>query len=134
MPADRVETLRRIYESWGRGDFRTGVDLLDEQVVFMNTPDFIPQRIAWGLAETRRFMADFLDDWEDFRIEATELREAGDSVIAAVRQHGVGRDSHAPVDVPYFQVWTFRGDRVIRLENFWEETDALRALGLPAND
>jgi hypothetical protein len=30
----------------------------------------------------------------------------------------------------YFQVWSFRGDKVIRLESFRERVDALEAAGL----
>ena len=133
MSVERVELVQRTYEAWAGGDFQPATDLFDDQLVFINTPDFVP-RIAWGLAETERFLADFLSDWKEFRLEATRFLDAGDSVVAAVRQHGVGRESQAPVEVAYHQVWTFRGDRVIRIENFWQESEALRAVGLPAED
>jgi ketosteroid isomerase-like protein len=51
-------------------------------------------------------------------------------VVVAVRQRGVGRESGAPAELPYFQVWTFRGRAVIRLEQFRDRDDALEAVGL----
>ncbi len=54
---------------------------------------------------------------------------AGSSVIASVRKRGVGSESGAETEFRYFQVWSFRGHRVIRLENFRERSDALDAAG-----
>ena len=38
-------------------------------------------------------------------------------MIADVLQRGVGSGSGVPTDFRYFQVWTLRDGRVIRLEN-----------------
>jgi ketosteroid isomerase-like protein len=62
--------------------------------------------------------------------EAEELREVGDSIVAAVRQFGAGGGSGAETELRYFQVWTFRGGTAIRLENFRERAEALEAVGL----
>ena len=43
---------------------------------------------------------------------------------------GVGSESGAETEFRYFQVWSFRGRRVIRLENFRERSDALAAAGM----
>jgi ketosteroid isomerase-like protein len=52
-------------------------------------------------------------------------------VVAAVRQRGVGSGSGAATEFRYFHVWSFRGAKVIRLENFRERAEALEAAGLP---
>jgi hypothetical protein len=41
-----------------------------------------------------------------------------------------GPESGAPVDMRYYQVWTFRGSSVIRIESIREREDALEAVGL----
>jgi ketosteroid isomerase-like protein len=51
-------------------------------------------------------------------------------VVAAVRQRGVGGASGAATEFRYYQVWSFRGRKVIRLENFREHLEALEAVGL----
>ena len=48
----------------------------------------------------------------------------------AVLQRGVGDGSGLATEFRYFQVWSFRGRKVIRLENFRERAEALEAVGL----
>jgi hypothetical protein len=38
--------------------------------------------------------------------------------------------SGVPVELRYFTVWSFRGNKVIRIENFRERGEALEAVGL----
>jgi hypothetical protein len=52
-------------------------------------------------------------------------------VVVHVHQHGTGRQSHAFGELRYFQVWTFRGTSVIRIESVMERTEAFKAAGLP---
>jgi ketosteroid isomerase-like protein len=66
----------------------------------------------------------------DLTMEAEELVPAGDSVLAKVHQGGVGSKSGLPIDVRYFTLWSFRGDKVIRIESFVERAEALEAAGL----
>jgi ketosteroid isomerase-like protein len=63
-------------------------------------------------------------------IEADELIEAGDRVVAAVLQRGVGKESGAEVDFRYFHVWSFRGGKVVRLEVIRERREAFEVAGL----
>ena len=63
-------------------------------------------------------------------IEAREILEAGDSLVARVVQRAVGRESGLePAELEYFQVWTFRADKVIRLDVIRDRDEALRAAG-----
>jgi hypothetical protein len=68
--------------------------------------------------------------WSRITIEAEDITDAGGSVVATVRQRGVGRESGVATELRYFQVWSFRGRKVIRLENFRSEAEALEAAGL----
>jgi ketosteroid isomerase-like protein len=63
-------------------------------------------------------------------IVGEEFIAAGDSVVVRVHQHAAGRESGAPVDMRYYQVWTFRGSSVIRIESIREQEDALEPVGL----
>lgn len=51
-------------------------------------------------------------------------------MLVEVRQDGVGADSGAQVGFNYFQLWTFRGDEVVRIESILREDEALAAAGL----
>jgi uncharacterized protein len=130
MSGENAEVLRRVYDGWARGDFRPSVELFDPYVVLVLRPEFPDARAYLGPQEIARYMRHLLDSWEDFTIEAEELIEAGDSVVVQVRQRGLGVTSGAVTELGYFQVWTFRGDRVIRLESVRERRGAFEAVGL----
>jgi ketosteroid isomerase-like protein len=131
MSQERVDTVRRIYARWGRGDFRAGAELYDPYVLLVLRPDFPDARAYLGPGEIRRYMReDFLADWEGAVIVGEEFLDAGDSVVVRVNQQATGPGSGASVALRYYQVWTFRGTSVIRIESIKEREDALRAAGL----
>jgi ketosteroid isomerase-like protein len=129
-PTENVQKLRRIYREWGRGQFQAGSELFDPWVVLVLRPEFPDVGAYLGPDEIRRYMRGFLEDWTEAAIEAEEFLEAGDSVVVAVHQRASGKGSGIPVDMRYFQVWTFRGGAVIRIENIRDRPDALRTAGL----
>jgi ketosteroid isomerase-like protein len=130
MREQRVETIRPVYERWAEGDFRAGVDLFDPMITFVVGPGFPEFGIYQGLDAVAEYMRGLVEPWVRLTIEAEELIGAGDSVVAAVCQRGVGGSSGAGTEFRYCQVWTFRGPKVIRFETFRERSDALAAVGL----
>jgi ketosteroid isomerase-like protein len=126
-----VETVREIYERWGRGDFRAGTELFDPYVLLVLRPEFPDARAYCGPAEISAYMRnDFLADWDSAVIAGEEFLDAGDSVVVRVRQEATGVGSGAPTELRYYQVWTFRGNAVIRIESIREREEALEAVGL----
>ena len=75
-------------------------------------------------------MRRWLSEWSNFTIAAEEVIEAGDSVVVAACQRGEGKESGIEAELRYFQVWTFRGRHVIRIEQFRDRAEALEAVGL----
>jgi ketosteroid isomerase-like protein len=131
MSQKNVETVRGIYERWGRGDFRAGAELYDPYILLVLRPEFPEAGTYCGPEEIRRYMReDFLADFEAARIVGEEFLDAGDSVVVRVNQQATGPGSGAPVDMRYYQVWTFRGDSVVRIESIRTRADALAAAGL----
>jgi ketosteroid isomerase-like protein len=131
MSQERVETVRRIYERWGRGDFRAGAELFDPYVLLVLRPEFPDAGAYCGPEEIRRYMReDFLADLDGAVIVGEEFLDAGDSVVVRVNQQATGPGSGVSVALRYYQLWTFRGSAVIRIESIKEREDALRATGL----
>jgi ketosteroid isomerase-like protein len=130
MNQENVEAIRGIYERWGEGDFRGGVNLFDSLVLYVVGPEFPNVGVHLGTDAVAEFMRGFLEPWERITIEAEEIVEAGDSVVVAVWQRGVGAGSGAAAELRYFHVWSFRGGRVIRFENIRTRREALEAVGL----
>ena len=131
MSQSNVEIVCEIYERWGRGDFRAGVELYDPYVLLVLRPEFPEAGAYCGPEEIRGYMRDdFLADLEEAAITGEEFLDAGDSVVVRVKQQGRGVGSGAPVAMRYYQVWTFRGRSVIRIESIKERQEALAAAGL----
>jgi ketosteroid isomerase-like protein len=130
MSRDKAEIVRAIYERWGEGDFTANFDLLDSHIVFVLPPGFPDTGTYLGKEAVAEYTREFLEPWTHITIAAEELLPAGDSVFASVLQSGTGDASGAATEFRYFQVWSFRGDKVIRLENFRDRGDALEAAGL----
>jgi ketosteroid isomerase-like protein len=126
-----LEAVRRIYESWGRGDFTVGSELYDPHVVLVLRPEFPESGPHYGREAIGKYMReDFLQDFAHATISGEEFLEAGDTVLVGVHQEATGPRSGAPVDMHYFQLWTFRGGSVIRIESVMEREDALATAGL----
>ena len=129
MSEEHLEIVRGIYDEWGRGNFRAAVELFDSQVVFVEGigPD---GGVYVGVEAVKSFMRGFLGAWAQVTIEAQELIPAGDTVVVHVSQQASGTAEGVPGELQYFQVWTFRGDRVIRRDNVPDRERALAATGL----
>jgi ketosteroid isomerase-like protein len=132
MSQENVEVVRAIYEEWAKGNLRAGRDLYDRRVVFIPIAEMFDARDFYvGLEGVAEFMRPFLQAWTNFTLTAEELIEAGDSVVVAARQRGLGRESGVLAEFEHqFQVWTFRGAAVIRFEVFRDRGEALEAVGL----
>ena len=130
MSEDNVEAVREIYERWREGDFRAGAELFDREVAFLLRPEFPDAGTYVGTAAVAEYTRGFLAPWRQITIDAEEIVAAGDMVLAKVRQRGVGAASGVSTEFRYFQLWSFRGRRVIRLENVRERAEALEAAGV----
>ena len=130
MSQDRLQIVESIYERWGEGDFRTPVEHMDENVVFIMPPDLPDSGTYLGREALADYTRDFLAPWSKIAIDAEEIIPAGDTVVVAVRQHGAGGASGAETEFRYFQLWTFRGGKAIRIESIRERDEALEAAGL----
>ncbi len=122
--------MRRIFDGWGRGDLRAGVEHFDPHVLLVLRPEFPEAGTYCGPDEIRGYTKQLLSAWDEFAMAGEEFIEAGDSVVVSVRQHGTGAESAVPVEHRYYQVWTFRGRAVIRIESVWDRAEALDAVGL----
>ena len=130
MSQENLEVVRRVYEGWGRGDFRVPERLYDPYVLLVLRPEFPDSGAYCGAGEIRGYMQQLLTAWDGFAISGEEFINVGDSVVVGVRQQGTGTGSGASTGFHYFQVWTFRGASVIRIESIRTRAEALEAAGL----
>lgn len=132
MSEENEKIVQRIYDEWGRGNFRAGTELFDPHTLLVLRPGFPEAGAYRGPEEIGGYMRGFLEAWDNLVITGENFIAAGDSVVVGVNQQGTGKESGAPVELRYFQVWSFRGGTVLRMESIFERAEALEAAGLSA--
>ncbi len=130
MSRENVGTVQAVYKRWSEGDFRATLDVVDPLFLFVLRSGFPESGNYLGIESLVEYTRGFLEPWTRITIEAEDIIAVDGSVVATVCQRGVGRESGAETEFRYFQVWSFRGGKVIRLENFRERAEALEAAGL----
>jgi ketosteroid isomerase-like protein len=118
-----LETLRSIYDEWSRGNLNAGFELYDPDLTLeVHTP--IPDAAVFaGRAGLQGYMRHFLETWQEYELRAVEFQEEGDTVLVRVYQRGSA--SGLPVENHYYQAWTFKGDRVVRMDIAYDAETAL---------
>jgi ketosteroid isomerase-like protein len=127
---EKVEIVRAVYKPWSEGDFGARVDLFDDHLVFVPGAGSGDDGAYLGTEAIAAYTRGRLEPWARLTVEAEEIVPAGDSVLVRVHQRGVRTAVRVPWKMRYFQLWSFRGDKVIRLESFRKRVEALEAAGL----
>ena len=125
MSHRNVERLRDVYSSWAEGDFAASSELLAEDVLFEPMSD--GHNAYRGRQAVEEQTREFFAQWSEFRIEAQEFEEVGETVLVTERQHGKGKSSGIETEMTFYAAWTFRDGLVVRVR--WE-SDRTRALEL----
>jgi ketosteroid isomerase-like protein len=93
-------------------------------------PGFPGSQVARGPEATLDFFRDWIDQWEDLRVD-WELEQASpDTILAVVDMRGRGRASGVPVELHFAQVWSFREDVPVRMVVYADVEEGRRAAGL----
>jgi ketosteroid isomerase-like protein len=129
MSREHVETVRRVFEGWGRGDFSVSRELLAPHVVCVwdEPPSVI---VCHGIDEMAARFKDFLAQWLLFRVEADEFVELHDGrILVLARQYATGRESGAETVSQVFIVWAFAGNEVVRMDWRFDRANAIEGAG-----
>ena len=129
MSEENVEIVLGMLGAWASGDRNAARAAFDEQIIFLSPA--IDASVAHGVDAMERAMERWRQTWKDFRIESELVRAARDQVVVVSRQSGVGAGSGALVELETFGVYTLRNSRIIRVEFFETQAEALEAAGLP---
>jgi ketosteroid isomerase-like protein len=95
MSQENVEIVTRVFDAWGKGDFRATADYLDANFVLVVGRGFPDPGAVMGPDAVRDFTIRFMQQWEDLTMSAEEIRPLGDSVLVRTRQMGSGTASGA---------------------------------------
>jgi ketosteroid isomerase-like protein len=131
MSRENVEIVQRGIEQ-----FRATGRFFGENV----TPDFAwdmsnfqgwpEHQVYEGIEGAEAFLSEWTAAWDDWEVDLEALHDAGDKVVALMRQRGRSKSAGMAVDMSFAQVWTLRDGKQARMEMFSESNEALKAVGL----
>jgi ketosteroid isomerase-like protein len=131
MSEENVEALRRAATAVRKNDPSILDALLAPGVhwkVTATAADLIGT--YHGIDEVRGWFARWEQAWEEWDWDHPEMRACGDTVLARMRLWARGRHSGVELETDVWQLWTFRGGKVIYYEDFPTKEQALEAAGL----
>jgi ketosteroid isomerase-like protein len=129
VPHDGAESFKAALEAFNRRDFDGIVADVDPDVEF-HVPGGLPDADVYrGPEEVKRWAVMMLDAFDDLQLEFGEFREvAEETVLVPVRSVGHGRESGVKVEASFFMLGTGRDGRLVRMEWFATEDEALAAV------
>lgn len=131
MSHENVEIVRGGYQRFRiTGQFDAEIATPDFVWDMSNFHGWPEQQVYVGVEGAETFLSDWASAWDDWELELEGLRDAGDKVLALVRQRGRSKGAGMPVDMYFAQVWTLRDGKEARMEMYSDPSEALKAVGL----
>jgi ketosteroid isomerase-like protein len=90
------------------------------------------EQVYEGVEGAEAFLREWTEAWDDWELQLEALRDAGEKVVAILRQRGRSRQSGLPVDMFFAQVWTLRDGLETRMDMYSDPAEALQVVGLEA--
>ena len=126
MSQEDVEIVRTAIEAWGAGDMDSFCASLDPDMVWNPVEEVASQGHAAVLATLARWRG----EWDEYEQTAEEFVDIGDRVLATVHFQGRGRGSGIDIDQRFYEVYTVRTGKIVRMDEYTSRAEALEAVGL----
>lgn len=131
MSQVNVEIVRVSFDLYNRRDLATiQSGVTDDAELFTFTEGRAEGRPFVGPQGVREWLESDAEAWEEITVEAHDLRDLGDRVLAIGRIKGKGRGSGVELDSPAAWLFEFRGTQVSYMRGYLNLAEALDAAGL----
>jgi ketosteroid isomerase-like protein len=123
MSQENVEIVRRFLIVV---DVDEALTYADPGIVWNPTEELPTQ----GHDAVRESLARWKGEWHDYKVMPEEFVDSGDRVLVTVRLGGRGRGSGIEIDALFYDVYTVRDGKIVRMDQFTERRQAFEAVGL----
>jgi|SRR5215204_899646 len=131
MSQENVEVVRAVFEAWERGGVDAVAEFWHPEIDWRAAKGALDDvGVMCGVDAMRAYMNDWLANFDDVHVEAEELIDAGDEVVAMQRVTARGKGSGVETELRYAVVNTIRDGKVVRGREYWTRAEALDAVGL----
>ena len=111
-----VQTIREIYDAFGRGDIPAVMGVMTDDVV-LHVPDNLPHGPGVeGLDEVGDFFERLGSTWNEFELDLLDFVDGGDKVF--VRGRASGRLNGTDTTYGFVHVFHFREGRVPHFDEY----------------
>jgi ketosteroid isomerase-like protein len=124
------EVVKRLFDAFSRHELEQALSLLDEEVVFQPMTAEVTRagKPYRGHDGVRRYARDVESVWDELTIHPTQIRAAGNAVVALGLASGRG-PAGSFEDVPATWMFRFRDGRVLQAQIFSNVRHLHEALG-----
>ncbi len=132
MSKENVEIVRRFLER-AQEEPDAVWDIFEDRAEW-EVPDAVTAPDLAGVSRgpdgVRRWFSRWVGAFEDWNYEVEEMLSGENTVAAHIHQWGRGKTSGVPVDQRFWQVWTLRDGKAVRVTHCLDRIEALEAAGL----
>jgi ketosteroid isomerase-like protein len=125
MSQENVDIVRRAVEAYVAGDLEKALADADPEIIWNPAEEAATQ----ALDAIRAYLGRWEGGWEELTTTPEEFVDAGDCVLVTVHFAGRGRDG-IEIDARLYQVHTVSRGKIVRMDEFTEQAEALEAMGL----
>jgi ketosteroid isomerase-like protein len=127
---ENVEIVERAMAAYMGNDEATVRELVAPDVVISTRPDQPDAHDHHGYDGMLRASAEWLEAWDQQTFEATRVWDVENFVFVGARESGRGKVSGVPMDHDSTFVYTLSAGRIVRIQIFASQHEALKAVGL----
>jgi hypothetical protein len=132
MSQEGVALVRAMYDAFAKGDVPGVLSAMSPDIVWNEAENFPyadknpyrgPQAVAEGV-----FMR-VGAEWEGFTVNAAEILDAGDVIVALGRYGGTYKATGRPQNTQFVHVWRIAGGKVTGFQQYADTLQVARVTG-----
>src|SRR5262245_3859314 len=129
MSQETVERVRQAYRLYGETQ-QPDYELLHRDVAWHTSRDLPDSATYRGHDGVAALYLEWIDSFEDFRVDVEEIIDGGDTVIVMTRLHGRFRGSTDEINLIEAHVWKLLDGKAVEIREYRTRAQALEAAAL----
>ena len=131
MSQENVEIVRRIVDAIEDRRWEEAMRQLAPNIELHGTVGGLTEGSLWrGPEQIGDFFAQDSDAWDERRLDAEQVIDAGDCVAVLLHEFRRGKGSGVEMETDTAMVYEVRDGRVVRIQGYMDRDEALEAAGL----
>jgi ketosteroid isomerase-like protein len=125
-----LQAVRGLYDGWMGGDVARALEYVDPVIVWEAIPDAPDAGTYRGHAGVRRYMEDWIGDFDFLPMEFKEVVEGDDRLVISQCGRATGKGSGIQTEIHYAVAYWLRDGSIVEIREFRTKEEALEAAGL----